>query len=127
MTPITLRDKLAFVSLTVVYRGATLVLNDVLLDTASGGTLLATDAVAVIGLQGGSGDTIRTVTGVGGSEAVVEKQVDALVLDGVTVPNFTVELAGLDYGFVMDGIIGLDLLRAVRATIDLDALKLHAK
>lgn len=33
----------------------------------------------------------------------------------------------MDYGFVINGIIGLDLLRAVHATIDLDALELHAK
>lgn len=127
MTDITLRDSLAFVELTVTFRGKTVTLSDVLLDTGSGSTVLAADAVDAIGLRGELKDVIRAIHGVGGSEFVIEKPADALTLDGVTVTDFPVEVGGLDYGFVINGIVGLDLLRAVRATIDLDALELRAK
>ena len=127
MIPISLRDSLAFVELTVTFRGNTLTLTDVLVDTGSGGTVLAIDMVRTIGLHEELTDTIRELGGVGGVEYVVEKTVDSVTLDGVMISNFVLELGGLDYGFVIDGIVGLDLLRATRATIDLDALELSAK
>ncbi|MBC8136188.1 MAG: hypothetical protein H8F28_09905, partial [Fibrella sp.] len=61
MTPITPRDSLAFVELTVTFRGNTLTLPDVLLDTGSGGTVLATDAVQSIGLREELTDFIREI------------------------------------------------------------------
>jgi hypothetical protein len=127
MISIVIRDSLPFVSLDVTYRGTTITLSDVLLDTGSAGTILSTDSVMGIGLEPELGDTIREVVGVGGSEPVVEKSVDFIAIDGRTVANFVIELGGMDYGFTIDGIVGLDLLRALGVTIDLDRLELRAK
>ncbi len=127
MIPLTFRDALVFVELDVTYRGQTLHLSDILLDTGSRGTLISVEAVESIGLEGELTDTIRKIFGVGGVEYVIEKTVDSVTLAGVTVSNFAVELGKMNYGFVINGIVGLDLLRAVRATIDLDALALLAK
>ena len=67
------------------------------------------------------------MVGIGGAEWVVEARADAVIMDGVRVANAVVQLGALQYGFVLDGILGLDLLRATRAVIDLDALDHHAK
>ena len=127
MILLTFRDALVFVELDVTYRGQTLHLSDILLDTGSSGTLISVQAVESIGLEGELTDTIRKIFGVGGVEYVIEKTVDSVTLAGVTITNFAIELGELNYGFVINGIVGLDLLRAVHATIDLDALALHAR
>lgn len=127
MIPIVIRDQLPFISIDVTYRGSTMTLDDVLLDTGSAGTVLSTDAVVAIRLEPELSDTIREVFGVGGSEPVVEKTVDSITIDGKTIPNFVIELGGMNYGFRINGIVGLDLLRALHATIDLDTLELRTK
>lgn len=127
MIPIVIRDQLPFMSIGVTYRGSTITLDNVLLDTGSASTVLSTDAVVAIRLEPELSDTIREVFGVGGSEPVVEKTVDSITIDGKTIPNFVIELGGMNYGFRINGIVGLDLLRALHATIDLDTLELRTK
>ncbi len=39
--------------------------------------------------------------------------------------DFQVEIAAMDYGFEMDGIIGLDFLLRAKAKIDLERLKIY--
>ena len=126
MIPIVLRQRLPFTTLSLTYNGMTLTLENVLLDTGSASTIIATDSVASIGLKPFPDDPIHEVFGVGGSEAVVEKIVPVIRIDGSTLRDFTIELGGMDYGFALDGIAGLDLLLAVHANIDLDALELYA-
>ncbi len=48
--PLTLKDDLPFVTLTLVYRGATLVVPEVLVDTGSASTILSTNQVAHVTL-----------------------------------------------------------------------------
>ena len=92
-----------------------------------GDTPLVAFIMEVTGMAQENDDVIREISGVGGSEFVLQKTVDTVVPDRVSVPSFNVQLGNLDYGFTMNDIMGLDLLRAVRATIDLDALELHAR
>ena len=65
---------------------------------------------------------IRLIRGVGGTEFVFSKPVDGLSVGNLGVGHFDIEVGGMDYGFDLDGIIGLDFLRAIRAKIDLGAL-----
>lgn len=65
---------------------------------------------------------IRRIRGVGGTEFVFSKRVDELSVGDLSVSHFDIEVGAMDYGFDLDGIIGLDFLRAVRAKIDLGAL-----
>jgi predicted aspartyl protease len=108
----------------VVYQGKSLWLNKVLVDTGSGGTILSSDLVEKIGLIGEEGDTIYRISGVGGSEFVFLKVVDTLKLGNLEVNDFTIEVGDMDYGFELDGIVGLDFLKEVGAIIDLDLLQL---
>ncbi len=65
-----LRDELPFVAVTVIHRGASLEVPNVLVDTGSAGTLLNADIVADIGLRPRPGDRVRCLRGVGGHEFV---------------------------------------------------------
>lgn len=122
---LTLKDDLPFVALTLTYKGATLVVPEVLVDTGSAGTILAADQVANIALLPEPGDLLHTVRGVGGSEAVFTRRVDCLQVDGHAVEHFEIEIGGMEYGFAISGILGMDYLTRVGAVINLKTLALE--
>ena len=63
-----LRDSLMFVPVTLSYDGATLQIDDILVDTGSTTTLLSIDCVATLGIHPEAKDSIRRILGVGGVE-----------------------------------------------------------
>ncbi len=113
---------LPFVTATIEYGGRNLDLANVLLDTGSAGTLFQVERLMAIGLRMEPEDMIRRIRGVGGTEFVFSTRVDVLAVGGLRVSRFEIEVGAMDYGFDLDGIIGLDFLRAVRAKIDLGDL-----
>ena len=85
-------------------------MDNILLDMGSSGTVFGTDKLSAIGLQYEPDDTIRRIRGVGGTEFVFTKRVDAIRLDQFSAHDFELEMGAMDYGFDIDGIIGIDLL-----------------
>lgn len=67
---------------------------------------------------------IYRISGVVGSEFVYSKSIDAIKIGTKEVINFPLEFGAMDYGFNLEGIIGLDLLQQVRAIINIDKLTL---
>lgn len=116
---------LPFVTVHLISGGKQIEISHVLVDTGSGRTIFATDQVAKIGLILEPADDIRRVRGVGGSEFVFSKQVDALRLGDIEVNDFEIEVGGMDYGFLIGGIIGMDFLSRIGAIIDLDQLLIY--
>lgn len=123
---IRIKNGLPYVSATLAHRRQRVTLKNVLLDTGSAGTIFSTDKVATIGLTYEPDDFVHRIRGVGGSEFVFTKRVDELQMGGLKVSRFELEVGAMNYGFDMDGIIGLDFLTAVGALIDLDGMELRA-
>lgn len=124
---IRIQDGLAYVTLNVTYQRKRLRLERVLLDTGSAGTLLATDKVLEIGVQLEPHDTIHRIRGVGGAEFVFMKCFEMVACDEIVLENFEVEVGAMQYGLDLDGILGLDFLLQVGATIDLAQLEIYAQ
>jgi hypothetical protein len=122
---IQVRDGLPYVTVTLLYGGQQLDLTNVLLDTGSAGTLLATDQVLAVGLQYEANDPVQRIRGIGGAEFVFVKRIDRLSVGELQVSNFEIEVGAMDYGFGIDGIIGTDFLLQVGAVIDLSRLEIH--
>src|SRR4026209_753844 len=122
---LTLQDDLPFVSVVLQFRGAAVEIPDVLVDTGSGGTVLAADWVARVGLNPEPTDILHTIHGVGGTEVVFARRVDRLVVGNAGLANFEVEVGGLLYGFAINGILGMDFLTQAGAVIDLKALSIE--
>jgi len=114
-----LRHELPFVSLVLRYRGASLVVPDVLVDTGSASTIVAADAVSAIGLIPEPTDILRTLRGIGGREVVFTRVLDQIQVGERSLPRFMVEIGGMDYGFAISGILGMDFLLQAGAAIDL--------
>ena len=122
MKTLFLDDGLLLTDIEVTYKGEVLLLKRILVDTGSGSTIIKTDLAESIGIIAEENDMIYRISGVGGSEFVFSKEMDSIKIGGKEVDHFTIEIGTMDYGFDLDGIIGLDLLQEVKAIINLDKL-----
>jgi hypothetical protein len=118
-------DGLPFTTVILRANGKTLTLNRVLIDTGSGGCLFKTDDLSQLDIFPAPDDVIVGVSGIGGNETVIDKLVDELAVGELKVTHFTVEMSAMDYDFEMDGILGVDFLRATRAMVDFAALEIR--
>lgn len=119
-------DGLAYITATLNYKGQEIVIENVILDTGSVGTVFSADTVSEIGLLMEPHDPIHRIWGVGGTEFVFSKRVTGLAVGTLYLDNFAIQIGALDYGFAIEGIIGLDYLVQARAIIDLDRFELYS-
>lgn len=117
---------LPFVTAALQFEGRELSLQRVILDTGSASSVFAADEVSRLGLFAEPRDVLRRIRGVGGSEFVFAKQLDALRLGGLRVDSFEIQVGAMDYGFPLQGLLGLDFLRQAGAVIDLRDLEVRA-
>ena len=119
------KDELPFLNLTVAYHGATIELQSVLLDTGSATTVLSVDQIAPIGIVPEAADVLNVVRGVGGTETVFARQVDYVQVGSQRLEQFEIEVGALDYGFEINGILGMDFLTKTGALINLRTLEIE--
>jgi predicted aspartyl protease len=117
-----LRHDLALVAATLNYRGTTVHVPDVLVDTGAASTVIDADVAASAGIYVEPNDRLRRLRGVGGHEHVFMRHVDRFAIGDMGIEPFELEIGAMDYGFAMGGILGMDFLRATRAVIDLGGL-----
>lgn len=84
--------------------------------------MLSADVVEAVGITPQPDDVINKLRGIGGTEVVYMRVVDRLSLGEASVSNFEVEIGGMDYGFEIQGILGMDFLRQTEAVINLKDL-----
>ena len=116
---------LPFCKVKLSYKGESIYIDNVLLDTGSGGTVFKMDLVEKIGITIEEDDVIETISGVGGSEFVYKKNVDFIGVGNLEASNFNIEVGVMDYGFKINGILGMDFLKHVGAVIDLENMSLN--
>jgi Aspartyl protease len=102
-----LKYDLPFVRITISYNGDILEIPDVLIDTGSATTILSTDIVASVQILPLPQDILYTIRGVGGSEVVFSRQVDYLKIGECNIADFEIEVGFMDYGFEINGILGI--------------------
>lgn len=113
---------LPFCQVTLFYKGNSMYLDNLLLDTGSGGTIFKMDKVDELGVTIEKDDTIETISGVGGVEFVYKKNIDGINLGGLEIRDFIIEIGVMDYGFEINGIIGMDFMKSIGAIIDLNKM-----
>jgi len=123
---IRIKNGLPYISATLIHRSQRVTLKNVLLDTGSAGSIFSTDKVTGIGLTYEPDDLVHRIRGVGGSEFVFTKRVDEVNVGDMKATGFEIEIGAMNYGFDMDGIIGVDFLTKVGALIDLKRRELRS-
>ncbi|SFE51021.1 retropepsin-like aspartic protease [Alteribacillus iranensis] len=117
---------LPFIEASVTFRGNTIDLPLILIDTGSAGTILNVNRLEEIGVAPEPDDKVEVIYGVGGHEFVYTKPMDVITLgNGIRIDDYMIELGTMDYGMDIDGIIGYDFLKELGAIVDLDHLKLR--
>jgi predicted aspartyl protease len=119
-----LRHNLPFTSVTLRYRDQTIDLKPVLIDTGSASTVFSADAVEAIGISPRPEDVLNKLRGIGGTEVVYARVVDQVSVDEAGLSDLEVEIGGMDYGFEIQGILGMDFLRRTGAVLDLHEMTL---
>ena len=117
-----LKYDLPCVTVRVAYRGAEIEIPDVIVDTGSGSTLISTEYAARAGILPLPQDRLRNVQGVGGIEAVFIRQVDRIQVGERQLRGFEIDVGIMDYGFAINGLLGMNFLLQSGAVIDLEAL-----
>jgi len=120
-----LRDSLPFVRVSITHNGQSIEIPNVLVDTGSGGTIFAADVMSAVGVSPQAEDVLHTIYGVGGSEVVFMRKLDVLSVGDFAMQQFEVEVGGMDYGFDIQGILGMDFLTTAGAQIDLKELQIN--
>jgi predicted aspartyl protease len=103
-----LKDSLPFTNVTIAYQGKIVEVQNVLVDTGSGGTVMSADIVSRIGISPKADDILHTIHGVGGSEVVFTRKENYLRVGDKSISDFEIEISGMDYGFEIKGILGMD-------------------
>lgn len=119
-----LKHDLPFTAVEVVYQGTSIEIQNVLVDTGSASTIFSVDALAALNVAPLPSDTLHMIRGVGGTEVVFMRRMDEVRLGDKRLGEVEVEVGGMDYGFEISGILGMDLLLAAGAVIDLPQLQL---
>ena len=120
-----IQEGLLYVTVTLIYRDGQIALERVLLDTGSVSTVFSVDKVLEVGLRLEPDDVVRRIRGIGGTEFVFTKRIDRLSLGELQVSDFEIEVGAMEYGLELDGIVGLDFLLEVGASIDLARLEVY--
>lgn len=122
---LSLKYNLPFITIDIAYQGATINIQNVLVDTGSGSTILSADIVASIQIVPSPEDALCTIHGVGGSEVVFTRRVDYLKVGEHSIADFEIEVGGMDYGFEINGILGMDFFTRSGAIINLQEMRIE--
>ncbi len=125
MPTIAINDSLPFVTVTLRANGQALTLQRVLVDTGSAASIFKTDELAKLGIIPRPEDPIRTMTGVGGKEFIIQKQISGIEVGALKISPFVIQMGALDYDIPMEGILGMDFLFPVGAVIDLATMEIR--
>jgi len=90
-------------------------LTNVLIDTGSATTIISTETAISLGLGPQPDDELNLVRGVGGVESVYEKFVEKIILDAAELNAFKIDVGAMQYGFEIDAIVGVDVLKQAKA------------
>ena len=120
-----LRDHLLFVEVTIGYQGANLDIANILVDTGSATTILSADIVASIQILPVESDNLYTIRGVGGTEFVFARHIDYLQIGERRLSHFEIKIGDVDYGFGINGVLGMDFMLRTNAIINLKHKKIE--
>lgn len=127
MKKLIIDEGLLITDMEIQYRGKKLHLTRVLIDTGSSSSIISSDIAESIGILPEANDSIYRVRGIGGSEIVYSKTLDYIKIGHMKAEDIQIEIGSMNYGFHLEGIIGLNLLKRMRALINIEKLLMQSE
>ncbi len=125
MTSIEYRDGLLFTSMGIFFRGKSIVIDNIVVDTGAAETIISPDVVEEIDIFAELDDYVHSFYGVGGSlHNFFSKQVEEINLGSVSLSKVKLDFGVIDPRGNINGLLGLDILMSLNAVIDLKQLTL---
>ena len=124
---LTIQYNLPFISIQAGYCGLSVDISHILVDTGSATTILNADILSTIGVKPEANDTTAKIVGIGGEESVYQKVIDFIKVEDKVMTDFKIEVGLMDYGFEINGILGMNFLMKANAIIDLHRKICHFK
>lgn len=125
MTSLRIQGGLLFSSCRIQINEISFDLPNLLIDTGSAGTAFSADFVRAFGISLAPADRIVSMSGIGGIEYVIQKRVDHLSVAEFQVAPFSIQIGRFDQYASIDGILGLDFMRAAKITLDMGRLEMR--
>lgn len=122
-----IRHDLPFVALRLEHADRILNLGSVPIDTGSCASIFSVETLLELDLALSPNDPLVPMRGVGGVEYVVQKRIDRLHLGEAVPDNCKVQVGGLNYGYGIEGIIGMDVLVALGCSLDFTRMTLSTE
>lgn len=110
-------------SLVVTFRGKSIKINNVIIDTGSSHTIISPDILEEIGVTYENGDAIYEAYGIDGSVPFYTKVLDEIQIDTFSIKDFEIDVGVLPKEH--SGLLGLDILKKYHFIIDLETLELR--
>lgn len=120
-------DGLLQASLTICYRGNSLTIDNLVIDTGAAHSLLSSDVVSEIGIKFENGDKLVRSFGIGGDEYSFRKRVDQIHLGDLIMTDISIDFGVFheDINYI-NGLIGLDILKNGNMIIDLHQMEMYS-
>lgn len=120
------QDGLLLADIRITFRGHSIIVPRLVIDTGAECSLISPDAVATLNILPEDTDEIVTTYGIGGPQYSLRKQVGSVQFDNFTLTGVSLDFGHVDYGDI-NGLIGLDILVAGQFLIDLQNLEIYSK
>ncbi len=111
------------ISLSVNYRGKTMQVENVIVDTGSSHTVFSPDVLEQIGVNYENGDPVYEAYGIGGSVPFYTKVMDEIIIDSLKIEQIEVDVGMLPKSH--KGLLGLDILKSNGFVVDLGKMELR--
>ncbi len=116
---------LPFICIHLRHGNARLEIPNILIDTGSATSILSADMLDATGISPEPADRLRKVSGIGGCEVVYERTIDFISIDSCEISECLVQIGSMNYGFEINGILGMDFLKQSKAGIDIEAEEIY--
>ncbi|KUP24882.1 hypothetical protein AWJ19_04780 [Paenibacillus sp. DMB5] len=114
-------------SMVIYYKGRSLTIENLVIDTGAAHSLLSSDVVNEIGIKFENGDKLIRNFGIGGDEYTFQKHVDQIKIGDLFLKNIPIDFGIFheDINYI-NGLIGLDILKGCNMIIDLQHMIMYA-
>jgi len=120
MKQLEFKNGLLYTDIKIVHENKSIVVNDVIVDTGASHTIISPEYLEKMDVGFSEDDTIVRASGYGGSVAYsVRKSINKISCGDIIVNNIILDFGEIDPLERVNGLLGLDFLKASNIIIDL--------